>query len=302
MATTSRTEFKMTPSLKRAIVEVVDARIREAHVTKEDFSELKGLVGELAQAQKELAQAQKRTEQAVETLTRGIDELRQEMTEGRQEMTGMRQEMTGVRQEVGGLSRSVGYALENEAYRALPAFLARAHGLQVTERFVRTEIEGEEINFLAQATRADGTPVLIVGESKARLDERRRAEQVLEGLARKHVGCGGMGGHNFPPITSFLNKGKEMILVLPNCMASPKSRSPVIRKSASDARLQAKNLASLRSRGKFTSISTSIFVVRRSNIENQRWRISRGKSNFLRWRTSLYSAKMSSETIQAMLE
>ena len=147
-----------------------------------DFNELKGIVGalavrmeELAQAQgrtevrmEELAQAQVRTERAVEKLTRGID---------------------GLRQEMGGLSRSVGYALENDAYRMLPGFLERAHGLRVKERFVRTEIEGEEINFLARAERSDGRPALIVGESKARLDERRRAgqqaEKVLDALERK---------------------------------------------------------------------------------------------------------------------
>lgn len=67
------TAFKITPTIKREFVKIIDERIKEAHVTKEDFSELKGIVkdlaaaqkrteirlGELATAQKELAEAQK---------------------------------------------------------------------------------------------------------------------------------------------------------------------------------------------------------------------------------------------------
>ena len=52
MQTTGHT-FKITPSVKREIVKIVDERVREAHVTKEDFSELKSIVKELAEAQKE---------------------------------------------------------------------------------------------------------------------------------------------------------------------------------------------------------------------------------------------------------
>ncbi len=36
--------FRMTPAIKQEIVRIVDTRIREAHVTKEDFSELKSIV------------------------------------------------------------------------------------------------------------------------------------------------------------------------------------------------------------------------------------------------------------------
>ncbi|NUO78595.1 hypothetical protein HUU05_00840 [candidate division KSB1 bacterium] len=67
--------FRMTPTIRQEIVKIVDARIKEAHVTKEDFSELKSIVKELAEAQKrteikveELAEAQKRTEIKVEEL------------------------------------------------------------------------------------------------------------------------------------------------------------------------------------------------------------------------------------------
>lgn len=90
--------------------------------------------------------------------------------------------------ELGGLSRSTACALENEAYRLLPAFLRRAHGIEVVERLLRTEIEGEEINLFGKARR-NGTEVLLVGETKLQLDERRanrqEAERVLDRLAEK---------------------------------------------------------------------------------------------------------------------
>jgi hypothetical protein len=75
MQTAKLSAFKITPSIRQEIVQIVDARIKEAHVTKEDFSELKNIVKDLASAQKrteikveELAEAQKRTEVKVEEL------------------------------------------------------------------------------------------------------------------------------------------------------------------------------------------------------------------------------------------
>ena len=173
MQTTGRT-FKITPSVKREIVKIVDERVREAHVTKEDFSELKSIVKELAEAQKrtevkveELAGAQKRTEIEIQKLSKGLDETRG---------------------EVGGLSRSMGYAFENEAYRSLPAVLKEKYGIEVKERIIRAEIGGGEINIFCKAER-DGKEVFVIGEAKLRLDERRErkkgAGDVFEELDEK---------------------------------------------------------------------------------------------------------------------
>ena len=48
----TQTELRVTPEIRREIVRIVDERIKGVQVTKEDFSELKGIVGELAEAQK----------------------------------------------------------------------------------------------------------------------------------------------------------------------------------------------------------------------------------------------------------
>jgi len=85
------------------------------------------------------------------------------------------------------LGRSMAYALENEAYRILPAVLDEKYGIQVTERFVRTYIQEQEINLFGRGRR-NGKEVLIVGETKLRLDERRHRkpeEGIFEQLAAK---------------------------------------------------------------------------------------------------------------------
>ncbi|MCS6848939.1 MAG: hypothetical protein RMN52_14635 [Anaerolineae bacterium] len=160
----------------------------EPLVKASDFNELKAIVAELAEAQKqtdrrlaelaasqqelaasqrELAEAQKRTEDRLGRLVTVVE---------------------GLALEVGGLSRAASYALENEAYRMLPGLLQGRFGLELLQRFVRTEINGEEINLFGRARR-NGHIVLIVGETKLQVAERRarRAERrrVLDQLERK---------------------------------------------------------------------------------------------------------------------
>jgi len=67
-STLNRPSFQLTEKVRKEIEKIVDARIREVHITREDFSELKQIVGKLARAQQELAVAQQRTEQRVAEL------------------------------------------------------------------------------------------------------------------------------------------------------------------------------------------------------------------------------------------
>ena len=79
----------------------------------------------------------------------------------------------------GGLSRSMAYALENEAYRKLPQYLRTHHQIEVLEKFVRTEIGGEQVNFFAKA-RQNGAEIVIIGESVLKLDNRGKLKQLRE--------------------------------------------------------------------------------------------------------------------------
>ncbi len=198
------------PKQARVLTEVITEAYSDLVRTR-DFNELKEIVRELAEAQKrteqrveelaraqaelaeaqkrteqrveELAEAQKRTEQRVEELARAQAELAEAQVETQRQIQELVRQMGDVRREVGGLGRSMSYALENEAYRMLPAFLAEKHGIQVIERFVRTYIGDEEINLFGRGRR-DGKEVLIVGEVKVRLEEGRR-EDALEQLEEK---------------------------------------------------------------------------------------------------------------------
>jgi len=161
-------------------------RSKENYATQEDFSELKGIVKELALRVGDLAEAQKSTDQRLNTLTQRVEELveAQKRTELRVEELAEAQKRTEIevqklagglketRQELGGLARSMGYAFENEAYRFLPPLLKAKYGIEIKEKMIRTEIGGKEINFLCRAAR-EGMDVLVVGEAKLRTDEKR---------------------------------------------------------------------------------------------------------------------------------
>ena len=198
---TSRFEQVFTPRQAETLAVVIyDA---SAGVAKSsDFSELKAIVQQLADAQRDLVQAQGRTEARMEELVQAqrdlvqaqgrtearMEELAQAQgrTEARMEELAQAQgrtegELRQLAQELGGLSRSVSYALENEAYRQLPAYLATQYGINLTERMVRTDVGGEEINLFALGER-NGKPIVIVGETKLQLDRRRGMRDALERL------------------------------------------------------------------------------------------------------------------------
>lgn len=148
--------------LAESIVEAYDDLIKTS-----DFSELKAIV-------RDLAQAQQRTETRVEELA--------------QEMRALARVTKDIRSEIGGISRSMAYSLENDAYRLLPAFWEEQYDITIQERILRTDIQGEEVNFFALGQR-NGEPICLVGESKMQLDERRRsrrqAERVIEQIENK---------------------------------------------------------------------------------------------------------------------
>jgi len=171
-----REEIKKVFSKKQADVLLNFLNIVDETVKAKDFNELKAIVSELAKAQKELAEAQKRTEKRVEELAEA-----QKRTE--EEIKKLAISLSLTRGELGGLGRTLGYAFENEAYRMLPKILKEKYGIDVLERFVREEIGGKEINLLGKG-RKDGKELIIVGEAKLRLEDRRE-EEIFKELEEK---------------------------------------------------------------------------------------------------------------------
>jgi hypothetical protein len=183
--------FKITPPIKKEIEKIVDARIKEAHVTKEDFSELKNIVKDLAAAQKrtelkveELAEAQKRTELKVEELTVSQKELVEAQKRTETAITRLTESVDKMSKEIGGMGKSFGYALENEAYRFLPEVLKGKFGIVIKEKIIRAEIGGKEINVFCHAIK-EGREVLVVGEAKTKLDVRKEHPEIFEELEGK---------------------------------------------------------------------------------------------------------------------
>lgn len=197
-----------------AIIDELEA-YRHMTVTKVDFADLKAVVADLAASVRDLSEAQKRTEQKVFELAEAqkrteerlnelaeaqkrteqrVNELAeaQKRTEERLNELAEAQKRTeaavgalataqkATRDHVGGLSRSLAYALEIEAYRKLPAYLNKVHGIRVMETLIRTEVAEEEVNFWAKALK-NGQEVRLVGECVLRLDDASK----LKALRRK---------------------------------------------------------------------------------------------------------------------
>ena len=201
MQTTRQPTLRITPAIRKEIVGIIDNRIREVHVTKEDFSELKAIVRDIGVKVGELTEAQKGTERRIDSLTTRMEELTeaQKRTETRMEELTEAQKRTEItveklakgldatRTELEGLSRSVSYSLENEAYRQLPSFLKERYSIDVTDKMVRLEMEGEEINIFAHGRR-DGKDILIVGETELKLSSVGKLRQLEKkvSLIQKH--------------------------------------------------------------------------------------------------------------------
>lgn len=209
---TERLQRAFPPEQAGLLAEVIyDAY--DSLVKVSDFNELKGIVAELAQAQRELVEAQKQTDQRVAELAEAqkqTDRRIAELAEAQRELAEAQKQtdrrvaelaeaqrrtedqlsdlvtvVRGLAVELGGLSRAVSYSLENEAYRSLPALLKRRFDLEVEQSFIRTEINGEEINLFGWARR-NGQRVLIVGEAKLQLDMRQAERRnALDQLIRK---------------------------------------------------------------------------------------------------------------------
>ncbi len=106
---------QLTPELYKTIIAIVDQRVAEIKVSREEFDELKSAMTELAKAQartearidslaeriEELTEAQKRTDARVDTLAQRLEELAeaQKRTEARVEELAQAQKRTEARVE-----------------------------------------------------------------------------------------------------------------------------------------------------------------------------------------------------------
>ena len=131
MASTKEIKKKLEKVFDKGQATVLSEVISDAYsdlVKTSDFNELKGIVKELAEAQKrteikveELAGAQKTTEKRLYSLTVKVEELAVSVTTLSNNVKMLTEDvrilakgLDETRGEVGGLSRSMSYAFENE--------------------------------------------------------------------------------------------------------------------------------------------------------------------------------------------
>lgn len=133
------------PDLRLPIARLVDALKEELEVRRTDFEELRGVVGDLAEAQKrteirmeELVQAQKRTEVRVEELVQAQKRTEDELTLFRHTFTS----------QVGGLGARWGLQTE-EAFRQGMRAILQEVGF-TTERFLEYDSEGDVFGYADQ--------------------------------------------------------------------------------------------------------------------------------------------------------
>ena len=184
---------QITPELYKTIVAIVDERVGEIKVTREEFDQLKSVVTELVKAQArterrleeltvkvaELAEAQKRTEARVKELAEAqkrtearVEELAEAQKKTEKILQGVIKEQKNMKKEIGGLSATIGYTLENRAIMKLPRLLESEHGIKVElmdRRFLEyPDGQEEEINIYGEG-RVNGDRLYIIGESKSQL-------------------------------------------------------------------------------------------------------------------------------------
>jgi len=170
---------------QRRTEEKVEALAETQRKTEERLNALSEKVEALAEAQRKTEEKLNALSEKVEALAEAQRRTEEELRKLIEEHRKTRGDLEKLRKDFGGFTTSISYAFENEAYRHLPSFLKEKYGIEVIERFIRTRIKGEEINFFAKG-KFNGKEVYIIGESKIRFEEKKKDfEKTLKQLKKK---------------------------------------------------------------------------------------------------------------------
>ncbi|RLE71440.1 MAG: hypothetical protein DRZ80_08420 [Thermoprotei archaeon] len=156
------------------IIKVVDQRISEIKVTREDFSRVEEALKRLTEAQHkteeklaELIEAQRKTEKRVE-------ELAKAQIETEEALASLARVVREQNVKIDRLSNVIGFGLEDIARVVLPGWLYRHLSVEV-ENFRREFFEIDqrrvEVNLYGEG-RVRGEAVVVVAECKSRIHER----------------------------------------------------------------------------------------------------------------------------------
>ena len=181
---------QITPELYRTIIAIVDERVGELRVTREEYDQLRAAVTELVKAQaktearlSELAEAQKRTEARLDSLAERVEELAeaQKRTEARLDSLALRveelaeaQKRTEARVEELAEAQKRTEARVEELAEAQKRTEARVEELAEAQK--RTEARVEE---LAEAQKKTEARVEELAEAQ------KKTEEILQGVIRE---------------------------------------------------------------------------------------------------------------------
>ncbi len=168
---------KTEPYMRELIISLVDEVQSKIIVNKSDFDDLKGIVRELAEAQKrtenrieELTEAQKRTENRMEELTEAQRKLTEVQKNTELEVRSLAVTVKDIQKQLGGLTMDVGYGIEDKIMPYICDFGKKEFDtdIMLVERrnLVYPDGNYDEINIYAEGMK-QGKPVFIIGECKA---------------------------------------------------------------------------------------------------------------------------------------
>ncbi len=184
------------------IIKVVDERVKEIKVTREDFNRLQEIIADLAETQHrtgeridklieaqskigartsrleeaiaDLAEAQGRTEARINRLEEAITKLAEAQHRTEESLNKLIKAVREQNVKIERLSDVVGFGLEDIARVVLPGWLHRHLSIEMTEfrrEFLSVDGKRIEINLYGEGV-MKGERVIIIGECKSRIYKR----------------------------------------------------------------------------------------------------------------------------------
>jgi len=202
MKTYAGSIVSISPELYEVLVRIVDQRVGDIKVTREDFDKLTKGLSELSGTVRELAEAQKRTESVVSDLGKqvahlegAIETLAEAQKRADERFGELSEIVKSLAKAVGSLSDTVGYGLEDVARVMLPTWLERHQRVRVEDlerRFIEVEGESMEVNLYGEGLRGPN-PIVVIGEAKSRIhagdvkEFADRLEKIGKGLRGRRI-------------------------------------------------------------------------------------------------------------------
>jgi uncharacterized protein YoxC len=183
----------LTPELYDMIVRIVDDKVKDIKVTREEFDKLAAVVGQLAQRVEQLAEAQRRTEERLDQLAQRVEQLAEAQRRTEERLDKLAEAVGVLNKSVSSLGETIGFGLEDIARVVLPGWLHRHLGVEMGElerKFLRIGGREYEVNLYGEGS-IGGRRVVIIAEAKSRIhaSDVERFNELLSGARESMDGA-----------------------------------------------------------------------------------------------------------------